>query len=124
MKKNYSAHIELDQALLLATKEFDGDTDYIYRFYESDNDWCFEKLLPGDSYDSFSMTPAPTYAEVFRWLREVHKIDVAVLPLSKTNRTYEWQIISEKHVGAGSKHYDSYEDAEDDALNFVLTSLI
>ena len=139
MKKSYSSHIELDQALLLVTKEFDGDTDYIYRFYESDNDWCFEKLLPGDLYDSFSMTPAPTYAEVFRWLREEKGLCVVIQPMydsliHKDKNKYVFTInvwdtnkicyLPESSEEFAHKFYDTYEDAEEDALNFILSSLI
>ena len=50
-------HVSLEIAKLLNQNGFNEDTDYIYYYYESDDDYCFEKLLPGDKFDEDKNKP-------------------------------------------------------------------
>lgn len=78
MKEITEDYCDFETAKLLREKGFDEKTSHVYYYYEEDNGWTFEKLLPGDKFDKDKMIHCPTQALTMKWLREVHGIHINV----------------------------------------------
>ena len=72
----------------------------------------------------------PTHAQVMRWLREEHKIDIFIdtdFPIDRMKYTYKIVRIykdGDKYTDVMGGSFDTYEEAVDDALKYSLENLI
>lgn len=73
-------YVSFETAKLLKEKGFDSDTDYIYYYYESDGEWCFERFFHWDKFDDGKMLHAPTQQGALTWLTETFGIYIDVRP--------------------------------------------
>ncbi|MEE3491205.1 MAG: hypothetical protein VZR10_10065 [Methanobrevibacter sp.] len=124
-------YVSLEIAKSLKQNGFNEDTDYIYYYYESDDDYCFEKLLPGDKFDEDKMLHCPTIAVAMKWLRKKHNVfispvfvDESYEGAEKVEPYYGFTVedVSSKKFLATSKstHYDEPEDACEDGIKYCL----
>jgi hypothetical protein len=90
------------------------------------------KVKAGKAIDEWSNTEleedeysAPTHQMVMRWLREIHKIFIQVELYSKYNDCW-FQLFQNTHRLMLENHevYNSYEEATEAALRYVLENLI
>ena len=71
---------------------------------------------------------APTYQMTMKWLREVHNINIDIVPIWNQKR-FEYQVFvvtpeNAKHCYIDDKLYFSYEEATEVAIKYCLENLI
>ena len=121
-------YVSLEIAKLLKENHFNEETDYIYYYYDSDDDYCFEKLLPGDKFIEDKMIHCPTLQMALKWLREEHKIFITIglctYPiLNKCTWIPQVETLNDCYPNV-SKEYDTYEGACEAAIKYCLENLI
>ena len=135
MKEITEDYCDFETAKLLKAKGFnekclrtyfhDGKMSRIF----DDNDWIYnENLLP-------SVVAAPTLQMAMKWLREVHNFNIIAFPAwdnyDGTKMSFEkWGesidgLDGEYYMSiSGPVYYNSYEDACEAAIKYVLENLI
>lgn len=124
-------YVSLEVARLLKEKGFNEQTDYIFYYYEEDDDWCFEKLLAGDVFREEKMLHCPSLAMAMRWLREEKDILISVNPTVDKDgfvclMYYIWDIddIEKKTITSGLYSHEGYNECVEAAIRYCLTKLI
>lgn len=113
---------------LLKEKGFDWEVRAYYQYDSESKEWDFElddredsPSLWGDYYVS-----APTHQMARRWLRETHGIDI-IIDISNPsvkNRKYYCMIWDGNNNSYILDLFNSYEEADEAALEYCLENLI
>lgn len=127
------AYVSYEVAKLLKEKGFD---EPCRSYFISDSDEYRKCTVNITSKNCISgQILRPTHQMACAWLREVHGIHVSAIPCAKPQRIIVWQqnIINLKPIKEGGmflqlephrKDYNSYEEAVEAALKYVLENLI
>ena len=121
------AYVSFETAKLLKEKGFD---ESCYQKYDSDGELSFNHvgyINSEKSCDDFYAL-APTHQMAMAWLREVHNINIDIVPVWNQIR-WEYQIFiitptTSQHPYVDDTLYLNYEEAVDAALKYVLENLI
>lgn len=121
------AYVSFETAKLLKEKGFD---ESCYQKYDSDGELSFNHvgyINSEKSCDDFYAL-APTHQMAMAWLREVHNINIDIVPVWNQIR-WEYQIFiitptTSQHPYVDDTLYLNYEEAIDAALKYVLENLI
>lgn len=121
------AYVSFETAKLLKEKGFD---ESCYQKYDSDGELSFNHvgyINSEKSCDDFYAL-APTHQMALAWLREVHNINIDIVPVWNQIR-WEYQIFiitptTSQHPYVDDTLYLNYEEAIDAALKYVLENLI
>jgi hypothetical protein len=105
----------------------DGD-DYEGCYYEGDGTGRFKNDFEDDSSGLFSIVnlfscTAPTQTSLQRWLREIHKILVCVIPVGNSNDWMYYSIIEDEKIIEVTDNTVTYEDALEKGLQKALFSI-
>lgn len=124
------AYCSKEVSILLKEKGFNEKCrgGYHYEFDDNDNpivmleEWTAQPYN-NDFVDEGFLCSAPTHQLAMNWLREVHSIYIDIDMLSGI--TYWWSVyLLDKKQGETTISYDTYEDAVEAALKYVLENLI
>ena len=124
------AYCSKEVSILLKEKGFNEKCrgGYHYEFDDNDNpivmleEWMAQPYN-NDFVDEGFLCSAPTHQLAMNWLREVHSIYIDIDMLSGI--TYWWSVyLLDKKQGETTISYDTYEDAVEAALKYVLENLI
>ena len=127
MKEITEDHCDFETAKLLMEKGFDEKTDFVFYYYEEDDGWTFEKLLPGDKFDKDKMIHCPTQALAMKWLREVHNICISVDVKIGGGKYYVCISSTENglsHDVLEDEVWDTFEKACEVAIKYCLENLV
>lgn len=121
--------VSLEIAKILKEKGFNEDTDFIYYYYEEDDGWCYERLLPDEMFDSEKMLHCPTHQMVMKWLRQTYEIQIDIESafwslLSSQKWRYAWKCQTVEMIRRSDFVFDIYERAVEAALEYCLDQLI
>jgi hypothetical protein len=129
----YEQYCSFETAKLLKVKGFScEEIHHVYRYYEEDDDYCYEKLSDYEKFDSKKMIAVPTLQTAMRWLREVHhKIIIInygnVGHPDEPKLQWHWEILNIKgefcecNISDGN---ETYEQACESAIKYCLENLI
>lgn len=122
--------VPYQQALEL--KELGFDEPCFGKFYhnhlEIGGSWLNSEFNK-DKKDGNIFTSAPLYQQVFRWFRETYKLDSYMKPATlKTGKVYDFYIWftdgkGDEDLFIGMDNLYSYEEAELECVNFLITTL-
>ena len=124
------AYCSKEVSILLKEKGFNEKCrgGYHYEFDDNDNpivmleEWTAQPYN-NDFVDEGFLCSAPTHQLAMNWLREVHSTYIDIDMLSGI--TYWWSVyLLDKKQGETTISYDTYEDAVEAALEYVLENLI
>jgi hypothetical protein len=118
-------HVNIDLAKLLKYKGFNEATEYIFYYYEEDDDYCFERLLPEDKFIEDKMVRCPSLQMTLKWLREVHHIFVQI-ELYDKYEDYVFEIFQNTHrlMIENRQCFSTPEEAAESAIEYCLENLI
>jgi hypothetical protein len=91
---------------------------------------CAKGLYKGTNFNKvFNLTSAPTQSLLQKWLREVHKIQLFVIPVGNVSfdlKYYCYSILShDTDEGVHSKNrFITYEEALEEGLKYALSKLV
>ena len=128
MERITEDYCSYDVAKLLKEKGF---IEMCYMFYSPD---IHGDKRCGESYENHNnidgQVSCPTHQLACKWLREVHKIDIFIdtdYPINKMKYTYRVVRVykdNDKLTDVWGGSYDTYEEATEAALVWVLDNLI
>lgn len=127
---------DFETAKLLKEKGFDEKTSHVYYYYEEDDGWTFEQLLPHEKFEKDKMIHCPTQALAMKWLREQGfyiQIDIDV-DYDEDERGTKWyyepawdwtvfRIDERKQMSDDGALYATYEQAAEVAIKWCLENL-
>lgn len=121
-------YVSFEVAKLLKEKGFDEPCNHYY-FYKKLKEVNYYNKNSDELYPKEGeYCTAPTHQMALKWLREVHKICIVVYPFTHRERgTYTSDIctvtmtMEEGHLRG---IWDSYEEAVEESLKYVLENLI
>jgi hypothetical protein len=118
-------HVNIDLAKLLKYKGFNEATEYIFYYYEEDDDYCFERLLPEDKFIEDKMIRCPSLQMTLKWLREEHHIFVQI-ELYDKYEDYVYEIFQNTHrlMIENRQCFSTPEEAAESAIEYCLENLI
>lgn len=134
-------YVSFENAKLLKEKGFDEGCD---KYYPIKGGEVEELTLDELNYHRSQFIKAPTHQMAMRWLREVHKIDIVVMPAAVVDDTfkpdimicpvfngqYEWMCMRGNGTAAifgyniNKCFCNSHEAACEAAIQYCLTNLI
>jgi len=115
-------YVSFETAKLLKEKGFDECPLFRY-------DDCGELWVQGGYNKTIKWHfPAPTLQMAMKWLREVHNINIDIVPIWNQKR-FEYQVFvvtpeNAKHCYIDNKLYLDYEEAVEAAIKYCLENLI
>lgn len=104
-------------------------TEMIYSINVDDNgEHHFAHQYPAGVYNKDKYIAAPTLQMAMKWLREVHNINIDIVPIWNQKR-FEYQVFvitpeNAKHCYIDDELYLGYEQACDVAIRYCLENLI
>ena len=118
-------HVNIDLAKLLKYKGFNEATEYIFYYYEEDDDYCFERLLPEDKFIEDKMIRCPSLQMTLKWFREEHHIFVQI-ELYDKYEDYVYEIFQNTHrlMIENRQCFSTPEEAAESAIEYCLENLI
>ena len=120
-------YVSFETAKLLKEKGFD---ESCYQKYDDEGYLSFNHVgyinsnKPCDDFYAL----APTHQMAMKWLREVHNVNIDIVPIWNQKR-FEYQIFvitpeNAKHCYIDDKLYLGYEEAVEAAIKYCLEELI
>lgn len=135
--------VDFNDALLLRQLGFDWDISTCYNVNEQDNEVYtyyrqFNWNMPRESYEKYSSDnifhafihendeqieyiSAPTLDLVQRWLRDIHKLYISILPNSNNSWSFRIDVhqqLNDEIYSGGD--FETYEDAQEVAIKKCL----
>lgn len=121
-------YVSFEAAKLLKEKGFDDE--YTNAFYDKSGILYFIDILSdfSEHTDNDTDIAASTLYVAMKWLREVHNINIDIVPIWNQKR-FEYQVFvvtpeNAKHCYIDDKLYFSYEEATEVAIKYCLENLI
>ena len=113
--------VTLKQALILEAIGFNLECEYYY----VSKTGVLSRVSPAANYsDCEIFVSAPTIAQVARWMREKHGVDIVVRPRFNSDTGerigYFWQCPQNTSVNMHARTHKSYESALSDAISTIL----
>ena len=115
-------YVSFEVATLLRKKGFDGEVHAWHNVFDRTNlDFSLGEA-------PHCNIPAPTLQMAMKWLREVHNINIDIVPIWNQKR-FEYQVFvvtpeNAKHCYVDDKLYLGYEEAVEAAIKYCLEHLI
>ena len=122
-------YVSFETAKLLKAKSADFDTDNVYTSMGRRWEVNMKKFNYAE-YDVSGYVKRPTLQMVMKWLREVHKLHIAILwdcgaYIGKNSFCYHIDRIDNyEDKGYNKIGFDSYEEAVEAAIKYCLENLI
>ena len=135
-------YVSFETAKLLKEKGFDGDTNCYYIEGTESKNLCYSpirnnhnKRITSNEFDinidiASGRISAPTLQMAMEWLREVHKLHIAILwdcgaYIGKNSFCYHIDRMDNyEDKGYNKIGFDSYEEACEEAIKYCLENLI
>ena len=121
-------YVSFETAKLLKEKGFDDE--YTNAFYDKSGILYFIDILSdfSEHTDNDTDIAASTLYVAMKWLREVHNINIDIVPIWNQKR-FEYQVFvvtpeNAKHYYIDDKLYLGYEQACEAAIKYCLENLI
>lgn len=121
-------YVSFETAKLLKEKGFDDE--YTNAFYDKSGILYFIDILSdfSEHTDNDTDIAASTLYVAMKWLREVHNINIDIVPIWNQKR-FEYQVFvvtpeNAKHCYIDDKLYLGYEQACEAAIKYCLENLI
>ena len=117
-------YVSFEIAKLLKEKGFDWCT---YAYYEDEDNpnisLCASKAI---NWNKTEFISKPTLQMAMKWLREVHKIDIAVYPYGDySSENYQFDVYKNRDLMVSKDNgYMTYEQACEAAIKYCLEHLI
>lgn len=127
MATNKEDYVSYEVARLLKEKGFNWDC-ITYYIDSKPNNVQYSMLFENNTTWEERCCSAPTHQMTMAWLREVHNINIDIVPIWNRNR-WEYQIFivtpatSQRPYVANTLYLD-YEEAAGEALKYSLENLI
>ena len=115
-------YCSFEVAKLLKEKGFNWDCITYYVDYEPDN-VKYSMLFENNTTWEKLCCSAPTHQMAMKWLREEHKIFIRIVE-DVLGKVFELQIYQHGNCKLHNRVRDSYEEAVEVALKYVLENLI
>lgn len=109
-------YVSFETAKLLKENRFDGSCHNSY----------LNGILFDSSFDKDGFVKAPTLQMAMKWLREIHKIDIAIYPYGEyTCNNYQFDVYKDMTLKISKDDgFMQYEQALEAAIKYCLENLI